>query len=76
MKRIAASLNIKIPITTYTARHSYSTILKHSGVSIEQISESLGHSDLRTTENYLDSFHLDSKKEVVKKLLNFKKTSQ
>lgn len=73
MKRIAEELKMKLPVTTYTARHSYSTILKQSGASIEYISESLGHSDLKTTENYLDSFDLESKREVVKKLLDFKK---
>lgn len=72
VKRIATELEIKLPVTTYTARHSYSTILKQSGVPIEHISESLGHSDLKTTEKYLDSFDIDSKKEVAKKLLKFK----
>jgi len=46
-------------ITTYNARHSYATILKHNNVNIAFISESLGHTDLKTTENYLASF--DSK---------------
>ena len=32
-------------ITTYTARHSYATVLKRSGVNISYISESLGHTD-------------------------------
>lgn len=43
-------------ISTYTARHSFATVLKRSGANIAFISESLGHADLRTTENYLDSF--------------------
>jgi integrase len=46
-------------ITTYNARHSFATILKHNNVNIAFISESLGHTDLKTTENYLASF--DSK---------------
>jgi integrase len=51
MKRISDAL--KIPkITTYTARHSYATVLKRSGANIAFISKSLGHSDLKTTENY------------------------
>ncbi len=73
MKRIGESLELKIPVTTYTARHSYSTVLKRSGVSVEFISESLGHTSLETTENYLDSFEKDSKKEATQHLLNFKK---
>ncbi|MBN8857819.1 MAG: tyrosine-type recombinase/integrase [Sphingobacteriales bacterium] len=37
-----------------SARHSYATTLKHSGARTEFIQESLGHTDVRTTENYLD----------------------
>jgi integrase len=44
------------PVTTIMARHSMATILKYSGVSTEYIKESLGHSDLKTTENYLKAF--------------------
>ena len=40
---------------------------------MEFISESLGHSDLKTTENYLDSFENDMKKEFAAKLTAFKK---
>ena len=43
-------------ISTYTARHSFATVLKRSGSNIAFISESLGHSDLKVTENYLASF--------------------
>jgi len=43
-------------ITTYTARHSYATILKFKGVSVSEISESMGHKELGTTEIYLKSF--------------------
>lgn len=43
-------------LSTYSARHSFATVLKRSGANIAFISESLGHSDLKTTENYLASF--------------------
>ncbi|MDA3954374.1 MAG: site-specific integrase [Bacteroidales bacterium] len=72
MQKIAPSVGIDEKITTYTARHSFSTVLKRSGASIEFISESLGHSDLKTTENYLDSFENDVKKEYAAKLTAFK----
>ncbi len=48
-------------ISTYTARHSFATVLKRSGANIAFISESLGHSDLKTTENYLDSFEKEER---------------
>lgn len=49
-------------ITTYTARHSFATVLKRSGANIAYISESLGHTDLKTTEKYLASFESEERK--------------
>ncbi len=66
---IAESLKISKKVTTYTARHSFSTVLKRAGASTELIKESLGHSSMQTTENYLDSFENEVKKEFAKKLL-------
>lgn len=56
LKVIAAQLNVDANMTTYVARHSFASVLKKSGVSIALISEALGHSDLSTTQVYLDSF--------------------
>ena len=56
IRRIAKSLGINEAITTYWARHSYSTILKRSGAPIEFISEQLGHQSTKVTKHYLDSF--------------------
>lgn len=47
--------------------------MKRSGVSTELIGKSLGHSDVRTTEFYLDSFEDNMKKEYVKHLSPFSK---
>ena len=55
IKRIAERINID-NISTYTARHSFATVLKRSGANIAYISESLGHTDIKTTTSYLDSF--------------------
>jgi len=55
LKKIAKIIGIE-KITSYVARHSYATVLKNSGVNIALISETLGHSDLKTTQIYLDSF--------------------
>ena len=74
MKKIGSSLGIDIKLTTYSARHSFATVLKRSGAPMEFISESLGHKDLKTTENYLDSFEDDMKESYQKQLLNFTKT--
>jgi len=70
MKSIALNLGISDPVTTYVARHSYATVMKRNGASLEFISESLGHSDIRTTESYLASFDLDTKREWSSRLLD------
>ena len=73
IQKIGTKLEIDKHLTTYTARHSFATILKRSGVSTEFISESLGHSNLKITETYLDSFENDHKLEIAKHLTAFKK---
>lgn len=71
LKCIAGELKFDKPLTTYTARHSFSTVLKRSGASIEFISESLGHTTVTTTAHYLDSFEDDMKKKYSESLLGF-----
>lgn len=70
MKNIAEKLGIS-KISTYTARHSFATVLKRSGANISYISESLGHADLKTTENYLDSFETETRKQNSEYLTKF-----
>ncbi|WP_251624016.1 site-specific integrase [Odoribacter lunatus] len=56
LRLISEAMGLKHNLTTYVARHSFATILKNSGVNVALISEALGHSDLATTQIYLDSF--------------------
>lgn len=72
MRLIAKKTGITKKVTTMTWRHSYATVLKRSGVSSEFIKEALGHTDLKTTENYLDSFELEVKKKYSVNLMAFK----
>ena len=58
-------------ITTYTARHSFATVLKRAGANIAYISESLGHQDLKTTENYLSSFEREERVKNAELLTKF-----
>ena len=58
-------------ISTYTARHSFATVLKRAGANIAYISESLGHSDLKTTENYLASFEREERVKNAELLTKF-----
>ena len=69
MKVLGEMIGLQIPLTTYVARHTYATVLKRSGVNLAIISESLGHSDLSTTQIYLDSFENTQIDEAMKNLL-------
>ncbi|MEP6551948.1 MAG: site-specific integrase [Ferruginibacter sp.] len=73
-KAIAKELEINNDVTTYTARHSFATTLKRSGLSTDFISEALGHSNVKTTQNYLAGFEDGSKREAAKALTAFKET--
>ena len=56
LKKICKILKINEHVTTYTARHTFATRLLRSGVPIEFISQSLGHSNVRTTQEYLGGY--------------------
>jgi len=70
LRKIGKAIGIE-GLSTYTARHSYATVLKRSGANIAYISESLGHNDLKTTENYLASFEREERVKNASFLTNF-----
>ncbi|MBN8853010.1 MAG: site-specific integrase [Sphingobacteriales bacterium] len=76
LNQIATELGINKRVTTYFARHSFATVLKRGGRSIEIISEALGHSSHKTTMSYLDSFDDESKKDIYKTLTNFREDGE
>ena len=69
LKEISKLIGENINLTTYVARHSYATVLKNSGVNVALIGETLGHSDLKTTMIYLDSFENKQIDEAMENLL-------
>ncbi len=70
MSEIGGNLGVG-NISTYTARHSFATVLKRAGANIAYISESLGHQDLKTTENYLASFEREERQKNAELLTAF-----
>lgn len=60
LKKIAQDTGLA-QLTTYTARHSFATVLKRAGAKTSYISESLGHSNLAVTENYLAYFEKEER---------------
>ena len=71
IKRIAEAEGIETNVTTYTARHSFATTLRNAGVNVSFISESMGHSDTKTTENYLASIKDNKRNEIAGILTDF-----
>ncbi|MCH3993365.1 MAG: tyrosine-type recombinase/integrase [Prevotella sp.] len=55
LKKIGDRIGLKIPLTTYVARHSWACIARNMDVSIAVISEGMGHNSYRTTQIYLNS---------------------
>lgn len=60
LREMAELAEIDKSITSYFARHSWATIAKRKNVPITLISEGLGHSEIKTTQIYLDSFDDDA----------------
>jgi site-specific recombinase XerD len=56
IKDIAEECEIDKKVTAVYARHSFATVLRNSGASIEYISEALGHNNVSTTMHYLAKF--------------------
>lgn len=55
LKKIAAMVDVKIPLTLYVARHSWASVAKAKGIPVSVISEGLGHDSEATTQIYLAS---------------------
>ena len=56
LKRIAAMIDVKIPLTTYTARHTWATLARDCGAPVSVISAGLGHTSEEMTRIYLKEF--------------------
>ncbi len=72
LRKIGERLNLPVSLTMSTARDCYAMTLKRNGVSREFTSDSLGHSDIRTTSHYLDSLSIDESFTVNNNLLKRK----
>lgn len=59
LKKIGSLCGIEVNLTTYVTRHTWASLAKFAGIAPAIIGESLGHSDLKTTEIYLANFEND-----------------
>lgn len=56
LKELGKLAGIDPDISTYYARHTWATLASRSNLPINMIREGLGHSDISTTQIYIDSF--------------------
>ncbi len=71
LKEIAKLAGINKNLITYTARHSFATILKMTGTPIEKITEMMGHSDVSVTIAYLKEFSDEDLDKENRKFMDF-----
>jgi integrase/recombinase XerD len=71
MKTVAKEAGIGADITTYWARHTFTTTIMRQGASIEMASGLLGHQNVATTKSYWAGFEDEAVKKVTDNLLNF-----
>ena len=68
LKKVAKIAGIDKPVSTHQARHTWATIAKYKNIPVPVISDSLGHSDEKTTRIYLDLMEnsvLDAANELI-----------
>ena len=71
LKNLARNNGITGKISSYWARHSFATNAIRNGATMEFVSESLSHTNLRTTQSYFAGFEDKDKKEFMKNLMTF-----
>lgn len=69
LKEIASLVGITTNVTSYTIRHSFATNLKYAGVTMDVISETMGHQDVNVTKAYLKEFNDEVLDNAMEKLL-------
>lgn len=73
LKKLAKREGLPADISAYWARHSFATNAVRNGASLEFIQESLGHNNIKTTQQYFAGFDSDTKKEFSNTIMDFTK---
>ncbi len=69
LKKIGKMAGLQVPITTYTGRHSWASMMRDMGVSLSVISKGLGHESLKTTQIYLSSIDTEGVLKANRKMI-------
>jgi len=72
LKKMGEELQLPVKFTTYVARHSFATMLVRGGAPMAFASQTLGHSNILTTQRYFAGFDLAAHAEYTRALTNFK----
>lgn len=70
MKKIGRIAGLRIPLTTYVARHTWATTMRDMGYDLSIVSTGLGHDSLKTTQIYLSSIDTTVVMEANKKMID------
>ena len=73
LKKIAVVADIKVPLTAYTARHTWATLARDYGAPISVISAGLGHTSEEMTRVYLKDFDVSMLNQVNSMVTNLSK---
>lgn len=71
-KELGEDLGFKMKLTSYSARHSFASVLANSNKPLDFIRTSLGQSDLKTTISYIKSIETEDHAEHIEALTPFK----
>ena len=73
LKRIGEMVGLKIPLTTYVARHTWASVALHMNIPIATISQGMGHNSYTTTQIYLQSLDVatinEANERIIKRIL-------
>ena len=69
LKKIGVMAGLKMPLTTYVARHTWASIARDMNIPVAIISEGMGHNSLKTTQVYLNSIDTSKINEANKRII-------
>lgn len=69
LKKIGEMAELKMPLTTYVARHTWASVARDMNIPIAIISEGMGHNSIKTTQVYLNSIGISRVNEANKRII-------
>lgn len=69
LKKLGELIGLKMPLTTYVARHTWASVARDMNISVAIISEGMGHRSYKTTQVYLNSIDSSRINEANKKII-------